>query len=174
MNAVAERANETVLVTAEGYERLRSELEMLRVDGRRQVNERLREAREDGSLADNPPLYDVLVEQAQLERRIATLEAQVAAAQIAVPSATGVAEIGTSVRVRDLATGEIAEYELVGEVESDAGNGRVSIAAPVGYALAGRGAGDRVEVETPRQTISLEILAVWPLVGAELGQRAAA
>lgn len=64
MNAVAERANETVLVTAEGYERLRSELEMLRVDGRRQVSERLLEAREDGSLADNPPLYDVLVEQA--------------------------------------------------------------------------------------------------------------
>ena len=129
---------------------------------------------EDGNLADNPPLYDVLVEQAQLERRIATLEAQVAAAQIAVPSASGVAEIGTSVRVRDIASGEIAEYELVGEVESDAGNGRVSIAAPVGRALAGRNAGDRVEVETPRKTVSLEILAVWPLVGAELAQRAAA
>lgn len=174
MNAVAEKANETVLVTAEGYERLRSELEMLRVDGRRQVSERLREAREDGNLADNPPLYDVLVEQAQLERRIATLEAQVAAAQIAVPSVSGVAGIGTSVRVRDVVTDEIAEYELVGEIESDAGNGRVSIAAPVGRALAGRGAGDRVEVETPRRAVSLEVLAVWPLVGAELDQIAAA
>ena len=175
VSAVAEKAaNETVLVTAEGCERLRSEVEMLRVDGRRQVSERLREAREDGNLADNPPLYDVLVEQAQLERRIATLEAQVAAAQIAVLAASGVAGIGTGVRVRDLATGEIAEYELVGEIESDVGNGRVSIAAPVGYALAGRGAGDCVEVETPRRMVSLEILAVWPLVDAELDQIAAA
>jgi transcription elongation factor GreA len=174
VNAVAEKANETVLVTAEGYERLRSELETLRVDGRRQVSERLREAREDGNLADNPPLYDVLVEQAQLERRIATLEAQVAAARIVVPSASGVAEIGTSVRVRDIASGEIAEYELVGEVESDDGNGRVSIAAPVGRALAGRGAGDRVEVETPSRAVSLEVLAVSPPVGVELDQIAAA
>jgi transcription elongation factor GreA len=119
VNAVAENAKETVLVTAEGYERLRSELEMLRVDGRRQVSERLREVREDGNLADHLPLYDVLVEQAQLERRIATLAAQVAAARIAVPSANGVAGIGTS--VGDVPTGEVADYELVGEIESDAG-----------------------------------------------------
>ena len=168
MKAVAEKAaNETVLVTAEGYERLRSELEALRLDGRREVSERPRKAREDGHVADNPALYDLLVEQAQLERRIATLEVQVAAAQIVKPSATGVAGIGTSVRVRDLATGEIAEYELVGEIESGVGNGRVSVAAPVGRALAGRDAGERVDVETPRRPLSLEILGVRPLVGVE-------
>jgi transcription elongation factor GreA len=168
VNAVAEKAaNETVLVTAEGYERLRSELEALRLDGRREVSERLGKAREDGDLADNPALYDLLVEQAQLERRIATLEAQVAAAQIVEPSATGVAGIGTSVRVRDLATGEIAEYELVGEIESGVGNGRVSVAAPVGRALAGRDVGERVDVETPRRPLSLKILGVRPLVGAQ-------
>ena len=167
MNAVAERAaNETVFVTAEGYERLRSELEMLHLDGRRRVSERLREAREDGHLGDNPALYDLLVEQAQLERRIATLEARVAAAQIVAPSANGIAGIGSSVRVRDLATGEIAEYELVGETESDVGNGRVSVAAPVGRALAGRGTGECIEVETPRRSLFLEILSVRPLVRA--------
>jgi transcription elongation factor GreA len=162
VNAIAAKraGSRALLVTADGYEQLRSELETLYADGRRQMSERLREAREDGHLADNPPLYDVLVEQAQLERRIATLEAQLAAAQIVVPAADGIAGIGTCVRVRDIAVGDVAEYELVGEIESDVGTGRVSVGAPVGSALAGRAAGERVEVETPRGTLSLEILSV--------------
>jgi transcription elongation factor GreA len=151
---------DTLPVTADGYKRLRAELETLRSEGRRQMSERLREAREDDDLANNPPLYDLFVEQAQLERRIATLEARVAAAQIVVPPANGLAGIGSCVRLRDAAVGEVAEYELVGEFESDAGNGRVSVAAPIGRALAGRGAGESVEVETPRGTLSLEILSV--------------
>lgn len=166
MNALAvERADGgAVLVTAEGYEQLRSELETLCVEGRRRISERLREARDDGHLDDNSALYDVFVEQAQLERRIANLEAQVAAAQIVAPAADGIAGIGSSVRVRDVAGGEVAEYELVGEFESDAANGRVSVRAPVGRALVGRAPGESVEVETPRGTLSFEILSVRPLV----------
>jgi transcription elongation GreA/GreB family factor len=67
-------------VTAGGSDQLRSELEALRTDGRRQMSERLREAREHGQRGRSPALYDLLVEQAQLERRIASLEKQVAAA----------------------------------------------------------------------------------------------
>lgn len=91
MNAVAAKrvAGEALPVTADGYEQLRSELETLRTDGRRQTTERLREAREGGHLADNPALYDVFVEQAQLERRIAALEARVAAARVVAPATDG-------------------------------------------------------------------------------------
>ncbi|MGH3023108.1 MAG: GreA/GreB family elongation factor [Gaiellaceae bacterium] len=175
MNAVAEgTANETMHVTADGYERLRSELERLRGDGRRRVSERLREAREDGHLADNPALYDLLVEQARLERRIATLEAQVAAAQVVAPPDNGIAGIGASVRVRDVAADEVAEYELVGEIEPGVANGRVSVGAPVGSALLGRRAGERVEVETPRGRLSLQVLGVRPLVRAQPAPRKAA
>ncbi|HET6600488.1 MAG TPA: GreA/GreB family elongation factor, partial [Gaiella sp.] len=92
--------------------------------------------------------------------RIAVLEAQVANARVVAPSRDGVAGLGTSVRVRDSATGEVAEYELVGAAEADVGNGRVSLAAPVGRALFGRRKGNVVEVETPRGTIALEVLAV--------------
>ncbi|MGH3038266.1 MAG: GreA/GreB family elongation factor [Gaiellaceae bacterium] len=175
MNAVAtERAgSDEVLVTAEGYEQLRSELEALRTDGRRQVSERLREAREDGNPADNPVLYDLFVEQAQLERRIASLETQVATARIVVPAVDDIAGIGSCVRVRDLAADAVAEYELVGSIESDVGNGRVSVAAPVGRALAGRGVGERVEVETPRGTLSFEILGVRPLRPQPAARKAA-
>jgi transcription elongation factor GreA len=166
--------NDSVLMTAAGYEQLRSELEALSVDGRRQMSGRLREAREDGHLADNPALYDLLVEQAQLERRITTLEEQLAAAEIVVPAADGIVGIGTGVRVRDLATGEVAAYELVGETESDAGNGRVSVGAPIGRALAGRGVGETVDVETPRGTLAYEILSVQRLVRQTPAARIAA
>jgi transcription elongation factor GreA len=159
-------------VTADGYEQLWLELETLRVEGRRQISERMREARDDGHLADNPALYDVLVEQAQLERRIATLEEQLAAAQIVAPAPKGIAAIGTSVRVRDVALGEVAEYELVGEIEP-VGNGRVSVGAPIGSALVGRGVGESVVAETPRGARSFEILSVRPLVPGPMARQAA-
>lgn len=151
-----------LLITAEGYEQLCIELETLRTDARRELSERLREARQDGDLADNPALLDLLEEQAQLERRISVLEGQVAAAQIAAPAADGRAWIGSCVRVSDLAVGEIAEYELVGAIEPNVGNGRVSIAAPVGRALVGQRPGAQVDVVTPRGTIKFEILSVGP------------
>ncbi len=149
-----------LLITADGFERMRAELEGLRGDGRRGLAERLREARDDGDVADNPALLDLLEEHAQLERRIAVLEAQVASARVVAPARDGVAGLGTSVRVRDVATGDVSDYELVGAVEVDVGNGRVSLGAPVGRALVGRRKGDVVDVQTPRGTIALEVLAV--------------
>ena len=148
------------LITAGGLARLEQELEGLRDVGRQELAERFRTARNDGDVAENPALIDLLEEHGQLERRIAVLEAQVANARVVAPSRDGVAGLGTSVRVRDNATGEVAEYELVGAVEADVGNGRVSLAAPVGRALFGRRKGDVVDVETPRGTIELEVLAV--------------
>lgn len=63
--------DQALFVTAGGYEQLAAELERLRADGRVEMSERLREAREDGHLANNPALYELLEEQVQLERRIA-------------------------------------------------------------------------------------------------------
>jgi transcription elongation factor GreA len=127
-------AVDVMLVTAEGYQRLWEELETLRGEGRRAASERLRESRADGHLDDNPGLLDALQEQAQLERRIATLEARLAAARVAEPTSAGSAGIGSTVRLRDLQTSELAEYELVGAIEADVGEGRLSVDAPVGRA----------------------------------------
>jgi transcription elongation factor GreA len=157
-----------VVITAAGYEQLARELELLRTDARAELAERLREARDDGDLADNPALYEILEEQAQLERRIALLEARLAEARVIAPATDGVASIGNVVCVRDLTSGETAEYELVGAIEADVGNGRVSISAPVGRALVGRRAGERVEVVTPGGTSLLEVLEV----SAEMPQAA--
>jgi transcription elongation factor GreA len=156
-----------VLISADGYEQRCRDLDVLRNEARVELAERLREARQDGDLADNPALHDVLEEQAQLERRIAQLEAQLAAATIVAPTADGRAGIGSVVRVRDL-DGNIAEYELVGPLESDADSGRVSITAPVGRALVGRRGGARVEVATPRGPLGLKVICVRP--GATLAE----
>lgn len=149
-----------VLITAEGFEQLRRELDRLRTDERRRLSELLRDARGDGVLDDNPTLVDLLDEQAQLERRIATLEAQLAVAEVAPPPRDGRAAVGSVVRVRDVASGDVFEYELVGPFEGDATNGRVSTAAPIGRALVGKDRGARVEVAAPRGTIALEVVQV--------------
>ncbi len=156
----ARPAVDDLLVTAEGYERLCADLDSIRTEGRRAMSERLLEARADGHLEDNPALFDVLEEQAQLERRIATLEAQLAAARIAEPNDDGTAGIGSFVRLRDLDTSELVEHELVGAIEGDIQQGRVSVEAPVGRALLGAAAGDIVTVACPRGELRLEVISV--------------
>jgi transcription elongation factor GreA len=160
--AGATGGNDALLITAEGFEQLRSELDLLRTNRRPEISERLRDARADGDLADNPALWELLEEQAQMERRIAVLEEAVAAARIVSPAVNGVAGIGSSVRVRDVALGVVAEYDLVGAIESDIQNGRVSVCAPVGRALIGRAAGETVHVQTPRGTRAFEVLGIRP------------
>jgi transcription elongation factor GreA len=147
----------TVLISAAGYDRLSREIEMLRTEARRALTEQLREAREDGDLDDNPVLGDLLEEQVQLEQRISVLEARVLSAEI----------------VRDLAAGSTHEYELVGPLESDVGSGRVSVEAPVGRALVGGRPGDRLDVETPRGVLGLEVVDVGPASEASLEREAA-
>jgi transcription elongation factor GreA len=151
--------DEMSLITAEGYEQRGRELDVLRNQARAELAERLRHVREDGDLADNPTLYDLLEEQAQLEHRIGLLEAQLAAAEIVAPASDGVAGIGSIVRVRD-GDGMTFEYVLVGVLESDVGNGRVSISAPVGQALVGHRAGAAIDVATPRGPLPLKVISV--------------
>jgi transcription elongation factor GreA len=156
--------DDDVLMTADGYAQLCAELEALRTVRRQQIADQLRNVREDAD-PENPVLFELLTELAQLEGRIKLLAAQVAAARIVTPTSDGSAGIGSCVRVRQCASGEIAEYDLVGPIEAGAGNGCVSIAAPVGRALVGRQRGDIVAANTPRGTVQLEILGVRPVSG---------
>ena len=149
----------TVLISADGYEERCRELEILRTEARRVLAARMRDARQDGDLDDNPMLQELLDEQHQLERRIAGLEGHLALAEIAATALDGRAGVGSVVRVRE-ADGAIARYELVGPLESDASYGRVSIAAPVGQALLHQRPGARVQVQTPRGRHTLEVISV--------------
>ncbi|HSC49872.1 MAG TPA: GreA/GreB family elongation factor [Gaiellaceae bacterium] len=158
--SVPATGEERVLITAEGYEDRCRELDRLRTDERRRLSDLLRQARGDGRPDDNPALVELLDEQAQLEQRIAMVEAQLAAAEVAPPPSDGRAAIGSVVRVRDVATREVLEYRLVGPIEGDPANGRLSVAAPIGSAVMGRQRGARVEATTPRGAVTLEVLDV--------------
>ena len=147
-------------ITAEGYELLRSELDQLRAEGRREMSERLRDARTDAPIDDNPALFEAFQEQAQIERRIAVLEGHLAAARIAEPVGNGIAGIGSLLRLRDLEADEVVRYTLVGAIEADPGQGRVSVDAPVGRALLDATSGEVVEVACPGATRRFAVLSV--------------
>ncbi|HSC74315.1 MAG TPA: GreA/GreB family elongation factor [Gaiellaceae bacterium] len=165
---------ERMPITAAGYERRSRQLERLRTAERRRLSGLLREARGEGALDDNPMLVDLLDEQAQLEQRIGVLEAQLAAVEIVSPPSDGRADVGGVVRVRDTASGEVLQFELVGPIEGDPAGGRVSIAAPIGRALIGQRRGSRVDVATPRGNVLLEVLDVATALprAADMGSRA--
>jgi transcription elongation factor GreA len=147
-------------MTRAGFERLRDELRVLTTSRREEIAYALRQAREDGGdLADNAGLAEAIDEQHRLARRIDELQALLAGARIVPPPRDGTAGIGTRIRVCR-AGAEAIEYELVGALEADPRNRRVSIASPVGQALLGRTVGDAVHVQAPGGGRRLEILAI--------------
>lgn len=152
--------HQSYTITADGYRLLRDELEYLSSIGRRQVADQVRDAREDGNLADNPGLLDLLTQQAALETRIAQLSEQLEGAQIAPPVTDGSIGVGNYVTVRDVATDELEQYQLVAEIESDATAGKLSVEAPIGSALFGLGIGDVAEIDVPRGSLQLEVVNV--------------
>jgi transcription elongation GreA/GreB family factor len=108
------------LITRGGLMRLNSELEHLTNDGREEIAERLRHAiSTDANILENNDYLDALNDLGELERRIALLRQRIRCAQIAEPDRSNdLAEVGKRVRLRDLETGEAAEYELVGTLEA--------------------------------------------------------
>jgi transcription elongation factor GreA len=162
----ARRPADDLLITQEGYDRLRSELLTLTITARRELAERLRHARADGgNPAENGDLMDALEESKSLERRIAELETRLAGARIAGPAGDdGVAAIGTRVGIRTR-EGEVRHYELVGDGEADPDHWRISISSPVGEAIAGRRAGETIDVDTPRRRVRFELVSVDPIEG---------
>ena len=98
---------------------------------------------------------------ARLDRQIAMLEDRLGSATVVQPNpADGELEVGERARVRDLETGELVEYRLVGAGEADPAAGSISDVSPVGSALFGRRVGDVIEVEVPGGLLRLEILEI--------------
>ena len=161
-------------VTREGYERLRDELTALTTISRARISDRLREARaHGGEFADNLDLIDALEDQELLERRIATVEAALAAARVVDhPPRDGTVGVGTRVRLRDIDSGRTTEYLIVGSVEADPVERKLSSESPVGRAMLGRRAGDTLDVQAPRGTRRFRILALHPN-GPPAGHRSA-
>jgi transcription elongation factor GreA len=153
--------NETV-ITPDGLLRLNEELERLTTHARRSIAERLQEVAWSESNPETAAEYfEVRADQARLEQRITRLEGQLRTAELVEPVlGNGRVDVGERVLVRDLELGARLELELVGPLEGDLSADRVSVASPLGLAIAGCGRGDVVEVHAPGGTRRVEVLAV--------------
>lgn len=150
-----------ILVTEEGYKRLQDELEYLVRKKRREVAERLKEAKEFGDLTENSEYEDAKNEQAFVEGRIAQINEILSRAEIIAGNNTSEAVgVGSLVTLRDVVSGELFEYRLVSSIESDPLNNLISYESPLGTAILNRKLGERVKVEIPHGELEYEIVDV--------------
>jgi transcription elongation factor GreA len=154
-------ANE-VLMTAEGYEKLKKELEDLKGPTRMRVAEAIREAKAHGDLKENAAYHEAKLNQTRLDSRIADLERVLQTAKIVAPpvgEGHG-AQLGTKVKLLDKEFGDELTVTLVGSFEADPAKDLISISSPLGGALIGRVAGDEVTIEAPAGTQEYKVLEV--------------
>ena len=150
-------------LTAQGAERLKVELHRLKTVERPDVINAIAEARAQGDLSENAE-YDAARErQAFVEGRIRELEGTLSNAQIIDPSSLnieGKVVFGATVTMEDLDSGDQLTYQVVGDVEADIRENRISVSSPVARALIGKAEGDVVEVQAPGGVREFEILAI--------------
>ncbi len=153
------------LVTPEGLEKLQRELSYLTEVRRKEVADRIKEAREFGDISENSEYDDAKTEQGLLERRISEIQRRIRNAKVVDPSAAeaDAVDLGTRVTLRVVGSrGKKSErtFQIVGANESDPTNGKLSHASPVGRAVLKRRVGDKVTVATPRGSTEYEIVNV--------------
>ncbi len=152
---------ETV-VTEEGLRKLEGELEELKTVHRKEVNDRIRQAKEFGDISENAEYEDAKQEQAFIEGRIMKLEAMIRNAKIIHEGEGGADEVhlGSTVKVRNLATNSEAEYTIVGSAESDPLNAKISNESPIGRCLVGAKPGQTVTASAPSGDIQLKVVGI--------------
>jgi transcription elongation factor GreA len=153
----------TSLMTPAGLETLRAELEALEGEGRREIAERIKTAREWGDLKENSEYHDAKNDQAHLETKIARLREKISTAVVVEesegPGDDGTVGFGSTVAVRDQ-NGSERTWRIVSSHDAAPAEGRLSVESPVARALVGRSPGDQVAVVLPRGRSVLTILSV--------------
>jgi transcription elongation factor GreA len=153
-----------VVLTKEGYEKLKQEIDYLRGDKRREVADRIRIAREFGDISENSEYDDAKNEQAMLEHRIAQLEERLLSARVIEKKeiSKDVVSLGSHVKLRDVEAKKTLEYHIVGSAEANPAQNKLSNESPVGKALIGHKKGDKVKVPAPKgeRTLTIDKIGV--------------
>ncbi len=151
------------ILTPEGYKKLEEELRTLKVEGRAEIAEKIKEARSYGDLSENAE-YDAAKDaQAAMEQRITTIENMLKNAQIVSESDVGtdVITIGSKVKLYDVEFEEEMIYTIVGSTEANPDDGKISDESPIGSAILGHKADDTVDVLLPNgETIQFKVLEI--------------
>lgn len=141
-------------LTQDGKVELETELSELK-NRRTEIAEKIANARDYGDLSENAEYDAAREEQAQLESRVAELEEILQNADIIKPAkSNGTVQVGSTV---DLKNGKKVTYQIVGPVEADPLEGKISNESPIGAALMGKKVGDKVTIETPKGSVSYSV-----------------
>lgn len=150
-----------VLLSLEGLKQLEQELIHLRTAKRLEVAERIKQAREYGDISENSEYEDAKNEQAFIEGRILVLEKTLRNARVIDEVAgSSVVALGSTVILKDLEYGDDLEYTIVGTLEANPTEMRISNESPVGRAILGQKVGTVVEVDAPDGKIRYEIMTI--------------
>jgi len=155
-------SGDPIVMSADALDALHAEIAQLEGEGRREIAERIRIAREWGDLKENAEYHDAKKSQAMLETRILQLRETALNAEVREMQAAGsdVAGLGSRVTVVDEERGRESVYTLVPATEADAATGKLSFESPVGRALDGARVGDVVAVPTPKGERRLTVRAI--------------
>ena len=155
---MAEKKN---LMTYEGLKKLEDELQDLKVNRRKEVAQKIKEAREQGDLSENAEYDAAKDEQRDIEARIEEIEKILKNAEVADDEfGAGVINLGSTVTVYDCEFDEEIVFKLVGSTEAKSLENKISNEAPLGKALIGKVVGDEVEVETPSGIMKYKVINV--------------
>ena len=149
-------------VSRAGYEKLVEEREYLVTVKRKEVAQKLKEARSFGDLSENAEYDEAKNEQAILESKINELELLIANAIVVEDDEISTDEIGvgSKIKIKDLEFDEVETLQIVGSTESDPDNGKISDEAPIGKAALRKKVGDVFEVEAPAGLLKFEVLEI--------------
>lgn len=150
------------ILTYEGLKKLEDELEELKVVKRKEVAQKIKEAREQGDLSENAEYDAAMDEQRDIETRIEEVEKILRNAEVVVEDEVDLEKIsiGCKVRILDCEFDEELEYKLVGSTEANSLKGKISNESPVGKALIGKKVGDTVTVETLAGELEYKVLEI--------------
>lgn len=144
----------TAEITPEGLKKLEEEIEHLSTVRRREVSERIREARDFGDISENAEYDDAKNEQAQLEAQISQLEERLRRSTVVEEGSqdTGSVGFGSVVHIKDQDSGNSRKFQIVGSTEADLAAGKLSSESPIGTALIGAKVNEIVKVPAPKGT----------------------
>ena len=150
------------LLTYAGLQKLENELQELKVVKRKEVAEKIKEAREQGDLSENAEYDAAKDEQRDIEARIEEIEAILKNVEVVVEEEVDVAKVnvGCKVKVLDVEYKEEEEYYIVGSTEANSLQGKISNESPLGKALIGKKVGAKVKVETQAGTFEYKVLDI--------------
>ena len=155
-------AEKKVVLTYEGLKKREEELEELKTVRRKEVAEKIKEARGQGDLSENAEYDAAKEEQGEIEARIALLEKMLRNAEVIDDEevSSDIISVGSRVKVYDNEFEEEVEYTIVGSAEADPMENKISNESPVGMGLLGHKTGDNVVIETPDGEISFKVLDI--------------